>query len=841
TKLLHDSLEAACIEFTILHVATLEAFDNALAEKSFDVILSEHQPPALDGEIALQKAKSRFPTVPFLFFTANTDVNAARCLIGKGVDDYIFKSHVSRLGISITAALAKMPVSVSNIPDLKAWVIPESDFQAFLFIDKNMQVRAFNSAAKQWADQMFDCALDEGISAQQCFSDHPDFHTYFKTALSGRPVLVEKSFVGKNNSIYWYGLNYVPFTTEEKHVTGVYVCAINITHQKFAEEAIRQAEKKNIILFENSIVGLYQSTLDGEILNTNPKMSQIFGYDSPRELISSQPNIRALYVDPSRREAFINRLKEAGSISEFISQARRKDGSIIWISEYAKIIENAQRLPSIVEGTLVDITDKKNTEEALLKTQELIISIYNNADVGICLTNEDGSLEEVNPAFCNMFAYEKDELIGKSASILIIPDRRGSFIDGYRKHFDRQVQYSTRELNGLRKDGKEITVYSTINYLMRENGKRCMVTTTTDITERKQAEEALRRTKERLRTIITNLPIILTVTDKDGIYTLVEGSVLREVGIDPDQLLGKSALSIFKDQTKFISGFRRVLNGETVKGSLEFFGRHFDSSAIPLYDAQHQIIGSISISIDVTERKMAEQEKDRLQSQLLQSQKMDALGNLTGGIAHDFNNLLAGIIGSLGLLKRYVHSDPKQLRQVLRVEAAAQRAASLTKKLLAFSRQSELQSNPLQINECIQSVIEILEHTIDKRIAITTDLQPNLPLIMGDENQLEQVFLNLAVNACDAMSSTVEKTSFGRCHFASSLITPDQATLDLYQLESSKRYVLIEVEDTGEGIPDELGGKVFEPFFTTKGIGKGTGLGLSIVYGIVSKHKGSIG
>ncbi|NTV46348.1 MAG: PAS domain S-box protein, partial [Chlorobiales bacterium] len=844
--LLHDSLKADNVDSTIIQVGSIAEFETALTKERFDIIISEHQPPIFDGELALQKAKLLSPKTPFIFFCSNANTSVAKYLIDKGADDYIFKAHASRLAISVAAAIAKaFPDEPQTLPDFGTHpflLVPESDFQVFIFVDKDMHVRAFNNAAKQWADQLFDCALAEGVSAQHCFSEHPDFQQYFKSALSGKPMLVEKSMVGKNNATYWYGLNYSPFTTEAKHVSGVYICAINITEQKIAEEAIRLAEEKNKALFDNSIIGIYQSTLDGVLLNTNPKLAQILGYDSPRDLLSSSINLQSIYINPSRRAEFITELKENGSVSEFISQIYRKDGSVIWISEYAKMMEGRQTgFAPLIEGTLIDITDKKKTEEELLKSQALIISIYNNADVGICLTNEEAMLEEVNPAFCKLFGYGKDELIGKNASLLIATEHRRKFTEGYKKHFDRQTPYSTRELKGIRKDGKEVDVYSTIGYLTRENGKRCMVSTTTDITERKRAEEALRRTEERLRTVITNIPIVLTATDKDGIYTLVEGRGLREAGINPNQLLGKSAFLVFGDQSKFFNGLRRVLNGETVNGTLEFYGRYFDTSATPLYDDHNQIIGSISVSIDVTERKIAEQEKERLQNQLLQSQKMEALGNLTGGIAHDFNNLLAGIIGSLGLLKRHVHQEPKPFRQVLRVEAAAQRAASLTKKLLAFSRQSELQTKPLQVNDCIRSVIEILEHTIDKRIAVTCDLQPNLPFILGDENQLEQVFLNLAVNACDSMITTVEKTGFGRCNFSSKIINPNARIIDLYRLDPSKPYILIEVEDTGEGIPEELRGKVFEPFFTTKGVGKGTGLGLSIVYGIVTKHKGAIG
>jgi signal transduction histidine kinase/CheY-like chemotaxis protein len=236
----------------------------------------------------------------------------------------------------------------------------------------------------------------------------------------------------------------------------------------------------------------------------------------------------------------------------------------------------------------------------------------------------------------------------------------------------------------------------------------------------------------------------------------------------------------------------------------------------------------LSTVMDVTEQK-------RLQEQLLQSQKMEVVGQLAGGIAHDFNNMLAGILGAAELIKQRMSVEDKNMKMVNLIVNAASRSADLTRDLLAFSRKGVKENSPVNINEIISSVISILERSIDKKVSVLTKSEAENPVVMGDASLLQNALLNLGVNARDAMPEG------GSISYGTSIVVLNAADCQIHQnLLTPGPYLLITVSDTGVGIPKEIIGHIFEPFFTTKDQGKGTGLGLAAVYGTVRDHKGSI-
>ncbi len=251
-----------------------------------------------------------------------------------------------------------------------------------------------------------------------------------------------------------------------------------------------------------------------------------------------------------------------------------------------------------------------------------------------------------------------------------------------------------------------------------------------------------------------------------------------------------------------------------------------------------QVVSLLRIVGDVfantLERQRAEESRAQLESQLRQSQKMEAIGTLAGGVAHDFNNLLTGILGYASFLREAVGGDPAVRRAVAVIESAAERAADLTRQLLGFARRGEVRRAPVRIHGLIQDVVELLERTIDKRIAIALKLAAPADLILGDPGQMGQVVLNLAVNARDAMPDG------GRLVLSTRQVEMRPEDAHLYPELSPGAYLELSVEDTGLGIARHVQARIFEPFFTTKGPGKGSGMGLAVVYGILRGHGGSI-
>jgi two-component system, cell cycle sensor histidine kinase and response regulator CckA len=350
------------------------------------------------------------------------------------------------------------------------------------------------------------------------------------------------------------------------------------------------------------------------------------------------------------------------------------------------------------------------------------------------------------------------------------------------------------------------------------------------------AEEQLRRTEDRYRTLVESIPDIIYTLELDGSLSYISPLWKKILGHDESEVLGRFFIDFAppEEHHSLVQVFKEVRNHKKNVENVHFHyfskdgeSRFFLGSAAPLYDEQGRVTGMIGIVRDVTDHK-------RMEEQLLQSQKMESIGNLAGGIAHDFNNLLGGILGYATFVKRKLTTRDKIYQSVEAIERSAQRAAELTKQLLGFARRGKYQVRPIDCNALIGEIVLILQRTIDRRIAIEADLAPQLPIIEGDEAQIQQALMNICINARDAMpqGGTLQIVS------RKLRLDPDQASRQRGMKEG--RYIRITIADTGTGMPPEVRDRIFEPFFTTKVKGQGTGLGLSMVYGIIQNHGGMI-
>jgi signal transduction histidine kinase/ActR/RegA family two-component response regulator len=258
-----------------------------------------------------------------------------------------------------------------------------------------------------------------------------------------------------------------------------------------------------------------------------------------------------------------------------------------------------------------------------------------------------------------------------------------------------------------------------------------------------------------------------------------------------------------------------------------------------LRNEKGDIIGMVSINRDLTEQKQHAEERQRLYEQILHLQKMESIGRLAGGIAHDFNNILGGILGNVKMATEKT-TDEKVPKYLSRIKAASERASALTQQLLGFARQGKYETAPVDLQDCVRNIVEMLEHTTDKRIEVVVEPAHMSTKVMGDRTQLEQVILNLAVNAIDAMMPTLEAKQSGILRFSWRSGVREEIKVVNQHLLPNQPYLCLAVSDSGVGVPKEIQKKIFEPFFTTKEIGKGTGLGLAMVYGIMQNHHGSV-
>ena len=355
--------------------------------------------------------------------------------------------------------------------------------------------------------------------------------------------------------------------------------------------------------------------------------------------------------------------------------------------------------------------------------------------------------------------------------------------------------------------------------------------------ERARQREALRAQERLLRQIIDANPSLIFVKDWNGRFVLVNQATAHVYGTTVEALVGKTdgdfnrnmeevAHFLRDDRAVMSSGQPKIIAEEPVTNPAGET-RWFQTIKVPLRSPAEGTATLLGVATEITERK-------RLEEQLLQSQKMEAVGQLAGGVAHDFNNILTAIVGYTDLLAAELGSNVRQLEDLEEIRKAARRAAALTRQLLAFSRKQVLEPRIIDVNAVVLNLDKMLRSLISENIELKTDLADNLGAARADPNQIEQVIMNLAINARDAMPDG------GTVTIETGNVTLDDAYAAQHVSVIPGEYVMLAVSDTGCGMDEKTQSRIFEPFFTTKPAGRGTGLGLSTVYGIVKQTGGNI-
>jgi two-component system cell cycle sensor histidine kinase/response regulator CckA len=483
-----------------------------------------------------------------------------------------------------------------------------------------------------------------------------------------------------------------------------------------------------------------------------------------------------------------------------------------------------------------DVTERMQAEEALRLFEKAI----DNLQLGLTITDSHGKIIYTNPAEASMHGYQAEELIGKDVRILAPRE----IWDPLTVEQLLKMKSWKRESINIRKDGSTFPVHLLSVVVPNVPGDALgVITTCEDITERKKTEGALRRSEEKHRTILENIQDGYLEVDLAGNFTFVNNAECRNLGYTTEELIGMSYRQYTDETTakKLYHTFNEVYRtGESAKVvDVEVIRKDGtkalnEISASLITDSEGKTIGFRGISRDITERRRAEEERLALQEQLRQSQKMEAIGKLAGGVAHDFNNLLTVIKGYSELILNSLDQNSRLRQDVQEILNASERASSLTRQLLAFSRKHIIQPRVLDLNAHVSNMDKMLRRMIGEDIELVTLLAKDLGRIKADPGQIEQVILNLAVNAKDAMLKggklTIETAnakldgSYARSHIG---VTPG-------------RYVMLSVSDTGVGMTPEVKERIFEPFFSTKEKAKGTGLGLSTVYGIIQQSGGNV-
>jgi two-component system, cell cycle sensor histidine kinase and response regulator CckA len=697
----------------------------------------------------------------------------------------------------------------------------DSDREAFFALDGEWRFTHLNRAASEALARSPDELVGKVIWEEFPWVVGSGFRRLYEEALgSGGAVESEEYFEPADA---WYEVHARPASD------GLAVLFRDITVRKKAELALRESEARFRRLVDYAADPIFVHDLEGRILLVNEAACQHLGY-TREELLE---RVRLVDIDPMctpeyLRELWPELLRERAITA--LSVNRRKDGVSYPAEIHVGILDDDPGHPQIV-GIARDITSRRETEQALERSERHFRSLIENARDMITVVDPEGDVRYASPSHERILGYPPALLVGRNIREIVHPDDLEKTLRGIESLFVEPGSVLRREIRLRHAEGHWVVIEVAGSSLPGDD-QGGLVVNSRDVTDRRLAEEALRASEERYRRFFQEDLTADFITDPSGNILDCNEAFARVFGFrSVEDALRSNAVELWpraKDRTAFVELVRQ--NNKLENATLEL--RRMDGTPV------HAVVNTIGemgedgelLSLrgylfDITQQKL-------LEEQLRHSQKLEAVGQLAGGIAHDFNNLMTAILGHAELL--LLDAEGGLREDLEEIRAAANRAAALTRQLLAFSRRQALQPRVLQLNATIRDTEGMLRRLVGVDIDFDIDLSAASGSVRADPNQIEQVLVNLVVNARDAMPSG------GRITIRTEDRVLDETDRSRYAFLRTGPYVMLEVSDTGEGMNEAIRARVFEPFFTTKEQGKGTGLGLATVYGIVKQSGGFV-
>jgi two-component system, cell cycle sensor histidine kinase and response regulator CckA len=573
----------------------------------------------------------------------------------------------------------------------------------------------------------------------------------------------------------------------------------------------------------------------GVIQCSNATTLDVLGYRAG-DLIGIQARDLVEPVDRDAWQSLVDRLfDDPATPVRGMFRCRHGNGSVRWTEGVARNLLQDPRIGAIVISYR-DVTERKTAEEQLKSTEDRYSHLFSAAADVIFEADPEGYFRFVNPQTLRLFEFESDEVIGRRFTEFIRADYRPQVLQHYYRQISERRLNSYIEFPAITKSGREIWLGQNAWIISDASGSVVsMQAVARDITERRQAEEALRAAEAKYRALVEqSLMGVYIMQNERMVYVNPKAAAL--LGYTQQELVDSRHPFEFvheQDRPLLMDQLSRLDPARLPSVQLALRGVRKDGQVI-------QVEAFCSVTEFGNERAVLTTVHDisdrvKLEEQLRQAQKMEAVGRLAGGIAHDFNNLLTAIRGNAELMSHRVTADPAMAAEVDEILHAADRAASLTRQLLAFSRKQVLQPVTLNLNDSIGSVSRMARRLIGTDVQLHLDLGTNVSSVRADPAQVEQVLLNLLVNARDAMPTG------GTITVQTSNARLDADAPELRQANIAPgAFVLMNVIDDGIGMDQATQMRIFEPFFTTKETGRGTGLGLSTVYGIIRQTGGAI-
>jgi PAS domain S-box-containing protein len=748
--------------------------------------------------------------------------------------------------------MGSAPVSTSRVRQLSPGRLAElvlesaADFAIFT-ADLDGIITSWNGAAERtmgWSEA-------EAIGQHACMIFTPDeqakdaWNLEMEQAQATGRAMDERWHRRKDGSRFWGAGS---MTRLEDDETGEHLGYCKIVRDRTEQHEAGQRLEAGKVLLHNVLESnpdcLKLLDLDGRLTFMNrPGLKLMEIADLPA--ISGKPWIS---LWPENEQSKVERAlaeASAGRVGRFQGFCPTAKGTPKWWDVQVTAVPGSREQPGLLLASSRDVTELEVVQSALRRSEERLRSALSISTVGVLFWSPDYRLAEMNDAFLGMTGFSHGEALGKTWQELTPPEFYPASLKAVAE-LSTVGESTPYEKQYYRKDGSRWWGL----FAARRVGEE-VVEFVVDVSDRREAEQALRESEARFRHMADSAPALIWMTDEVGQVTFANMHYEYLFGRPSAGILGGGWASIVlpedleRHTAAFLAAFEERAPFRTETRVLDRDGRvrWLRCDGVPRTDDAGTFLGYTGCNVDITEARLAADELERrvaertaelmaAEETLRQSQKLEAVGQLTGGVAHDFNNLLTIIRSSADLLGRPDLPEERRQRYVEAISDTANRAAKLTGQLLAFARRQPLKPEVFAVGDRLQAVTDLIRPLVGARITIETPIDCDGCAVEADPNQFETALVNLAVNARDAMDGE------GRLTLKAWLASEVPPTRGHGGTEGA--FVAVSVSDTGVGIEPELMGRIFEPFFTTKEVGKGTGLGLSQVYGFAKQSGGEL-
>jgi len=852
----HDELAA-----DVRHVATREEFTAALYEGRWDLVLADYKLPGYNGLDALKLVRKTHPSLPFILMSGTIGEQAAIESLKAGATDYILKQNRDRLPTAVRRAVAEAvertrreaaeedvrrserhyrllfqgnphPMWVFDLESLAILEVNEAATQHYGYSREEFLGMTLSDLRVK-EDPARGQATAADIKAQGLVWRHRRknggemdmeviwsplaFHGKLAALTLATDVTTRRRVSLRNSVFGRLSHNLSAVTTAAEAALFICEAADDLFHWDDFALDLYAVERDEVVSL------LTITTVEGKRVeipaSPQPKIANAL---VQRVIARGAELVTAQETGDKEGTTILAPIRKGDRVIGVLFIQRRQSHSYT-----ARDVETLQTLSDQCGGAL----QRVQVEEELRQSQRRFRDLFENSPDAIFVEDMAGRVLDVNRGGCVLHGMTREELVGSnSIEKLVPPERRGTAREEFRKLATGQLSWI--ESDSMRADGRTVPVE--IRAVRVEyDGAPALLFHVRDITERRAAEMALRSSEILFRSVWENSVDGMRLTDENGVIIAANEAFCRLVGLPHEQLEGKPFTVVYSAKQDWEDMMRqhceRFRTG-IIREKLEYHRILHDNRTV-IFEITDSYVESggkprllLSLFRDATSHR-------RLEEQLRQSQKMEAIGQLAGGIAHDFNNILTIILGHATLLTM-AKLEPKALVSAQQIKQASERAAGLTRQLLAFGRKQIFNPRPLDLNRVVGKVTDLLARLLGEDIALQINFSSQPAVISADVSMLEQILLNLSVNSRDAMPRG------GQLAIRIAFDTVDEEHTNRVAEARSGEFIRLSHSDTGEGIPPENLPRIFEPFFTTKELGKGTGLGLATVFGIVKQHEG---